>query len=76
MIFLFLLLVSFSLICLSDNFFILQTSANFSFKCDIRNPIHLFGFKLQPLLLSIYLWLYSPCGPWLLFQFLGLYTVR
>lgn len=24
---------------------------------------------------SIYLWLYSPCGPWPLFQFLNLYTV-
>jgi hypothetical protein len=23
----------------------------------------------------IYLWLYSPCGPWSLFQFLDLYTV-
>jgi hypothetical protein len=26
--------------------------------------------------LSIYLWLYSPCVPWPLFQFLNLYTVR
>jgi hypothetical protein len=26
--------------------------------------------------LSIYLWLYSPCGPCPLFQFLNLYTVR
>jgi hypothetical protein len=25
--------------------------------------------------LSIYLWLYSPCGPWPLLQFLNLYTV-
>jgi hypothetical protein len=25
--------------------------------------------------LSIYLWLYSPCGTWTLFQFLNLYTV-
>jgi hypothetical protein len=25
--------------------------------------------------LSIYLWLYSPCGPWPLFHFLNLYTV-
>jgi hypothetical protein len=24
---------------------------------------------------TIYLWLYSPCGPWPLFQFLNLYTV-
>jgi hypothetical protein len=24
---------------------------------------------------SIYLWLYSPCGPWSLFQFRNLYTV-
>jgi hypothetical protein len=24
---------------------------------------------------SIYLWLYSPCGPWPLFQFLNLHTV-
>jgi hypothetical protein len=23
----------------------------------------------------IYLWLYSPCGPWPLFQFLNLYIV-
>jgi hypothetical protein len=27
------------------------------------------------LFISIYLWLYSPCGPWPLFQFLNLYTV-
>jgi hypothetical protein len=26
--------------------------------------------------LFIYLWLYSPCGPWPLFQFLNLYTVN
>jgi hypothetical protein len=25
--------------------------------------------------LSMYVWLYSPCGPWSLFQFLDLYTV-
>jgi hypothetical protein len=25
--------------------------------------------------LSPYLWLYSPCGPWSLFQFLNLFTV-
>jgi hypothetical protein len=26
-------------------------------------------------LLAIYLWLYSPCGPWPLFELLNLYTV-
>jgi hypothetical protein len=25
--------------------------------------------------LSVYLWIYSPCGPWPLFQFLNVYTV-
>jgi hypothetical protein len=29
----------------------------------------------DPDYLSIYLWLYSPCGPWPLFQLLNLYTV-
>jgi hypothetical protein len=27
-------------------------------------------------ILSIYLWFYSPCRPWLLFQYLNLYTVH
>jgi hypothetical protein len=31
---------------------------------------------LSRLSLSIYLWLYSPCGPWPLFQFLNPYTVH
>jgi hypothetical protein len=30
---------------------------------------------MTTLYLSIYLWLYSPCGLWQLFQFLNLYTV-
>jgi hypothetical protein len=36
-----------------------------------------FIFKMlsESIYLSIYLWLYSPCGPWELFQFLNLYTV-
>jgi hypothetical protein len=32
-------------------------------------------YYLSVYLPSIYLWLYSPCGPWQLFQFLNLYTV-
>jgi hypothetical protein len=33
-------------------------------------PLHHFSFSL-----SLSLWLYSPCGPWRLFQFLNLYKV-
>jgi hypothetical protein len=32
-------------------------------------------FIVRMISLSIYLRLYSPCGPWSLFQFLNLYTV-
>jgi hypothetical protein len=31
--------------------------------------------SITTIYLSIYLWLYSPCGPWPPFQFLNLYTV-
>jgi hypothetical protein len=48
--------------------------------CRTSNPVR----SLQPyvdtkvqvqVLRYIYLWLYSPCGPWPLFQFLNPYTV-
>jgi hypothetical protein len=34
-----------------------------------------YRYKHLSIYLSLYLWLYSPCGPWPLFQFLNQYTV-
>jgi hypothetical protein len=44
--------------------------------CIRKNHTRCFQYKVYSLCtLSICLWLYNPCGPWLLFQFLNLYTV-
>jgi hypothetical protein len=41
---------------------------------DYPDRVFLVNF-LSDFTISIYLWLYSPCGPWPLFQFLNLHTV-
>jgi hypothetical protein len=46
--------------------------------CSTYRILLVFITKVYPNIrwtLSIYPWLYSPCGPWPLFQFLNLYTV-
>jgi hypothetical protein len=41
----------------------------------VAHPLHIHTTAISTIYLSIYLSLYSPCGPWPLFQFLNLYTV-
>jgi hypothetical protein len=44
-------------------------------ECDYRRGLNWWSDLLDKQLVTIYLWLYSPCGPWSPFQFLNLYTV-